>query len=136
MDRAQWAKYQKETDYDRRLSIAYERQSIARFVARLYGDKSMDPLPSSASSWLTKLSESAKEFIANRSEQTKAALYKSLKSTASRSQFNDDPEFEPYRLFTAGDSPDTTYTVPEYTGDNVILKGIHRAYNVLLGNGR
>ena len=83
--------------------------------------------------WLLQLSENVNEFIANRSEQTKAELYKSLKSMAIRSQFKDDPEFKPYRQFTTGASPGTTDIIPEYAGDNVILKGIHRAYKILVG---
>jgi hypothetical protein len=131
MDRVQWEKYKEETSDTERESIAYDRQTIARYVARLHGDKSMDPSSPSTLA-LIKVSENAKRHLTYKSSETKAALYKSLKEMVYRAHFNDDPEFEPYRTFTAAQAPGAD-VIPEYTGDNVLLKGIHRAYRILVG---
>ncbi len=132
MDRVLWAKYKKETDDTERESIAYDRQTIARYVARLHGDKSMDPFQASTSA-LIKVSENAKRHLIDKSSGTKAALYRSLKSLVNRVYFNDDPEFVPYRAFTAAQAPGAD-VIPDYIGDNVLLKGIHLAYKILVGH--
>jgi hypothetical protein len=51
---------------------------------------------------------------------------------AQNSNLKGDPEFEPYRQFTAGPSPGAA-TIPEYKGSNVILKGLYKAYKTLVG---
>jgi hypothetical protein len=91
----------------------------------------MDPFSSSTSA-LIKVSENAKRHLTDKSSETKAALYKSLKSMVKRGHFTKDPEFEPYRTFTAAQAPGAD-VIPEYTGDDVLLKGIHRAYRILVG---
>ena len=142
MDKAFWAKDQMReknkgssedvswSEDDRRRTIARPRHNIARFIARMYGDKSMD-----AVSWvvveLFRISESARRFLSSKSDESKMALYSSIKQLAQRDKFDTD-EFRPYRQFTAGATPGTA-TIPEYKGDNVILKGLYKAYKILVG---
>lgn len=54
-----------------------------------------------------------------------------LRSIVGNSQFKDDPEFEPHRTFTAAKDPGAA-VIPEYAGSNVLLKGVYRAYKILV----
>jgi hypothetical protein len=137
MDWALWKKHKKLSEDENytqdhiRHKVSYPRQTIAHLIARLYGDRSMDPL-----SWVLKnlvlISESATEFIARKSDESKGALYDSIKTLAQNVDLNGDQEFEPYRQFTAGQAPGTA-TIPEYKGSNLILKGLYKAYRILVG---
>jgi len=137
MDWALWKKHKKLSEDENytqdhiRHKVSYPRQTIAHLIARLYGDRSMDPL-----SWvlfnLVRISESATEFIAHKSDKSEGALYDSIKKLAQNDNLKGDPEFEPYRQFTAGQAPGTA-TIPEYKGSNLILKGLYKAYKILVG---
>jgi hypothetical protein len=152
MDRVQWDMYRTKAESDAAglESVARDRLTIARFVARLHGDKGLDPLESITVD-LVRLSESARAFVVDGTGANKAALYTGLRAMARLPQYEDRDEFEPYRKFTEGekhgpvrpvrpvrpDGPDGPVrpaepaSIAEYTGDDVVLKGLHRAYKLL-----